>query len=158
MSSFEELDALRERLEFIGLDQKALAELAATRPVVEKHLPEALSKVYTLLSTVPAMAAFFYCKAQMGRAKTKQLGHWASIAAGSFDETYLASSPRWASGMRDRARAALVHRGLWQDHRAPHHRRYRRYAEGRGGATRAVRQEGDRTGCCSRCRGRSMRW
>jgi methyl-accepting chemotaxis protein len=111
MSSFEDLDALRERLEFIGLDQKALAELAATRPVVEKHLPEALSEFYALLSTVPAMAAFFDGKPQMDRAKTKQLGHWASIAAGNFDETYLASSrkvgerhariglePRWYIG------------------------------------------------------------
>jgi len=94
MTDFDDVAALRERLAFIGLDDKALAELAATRPLVERHLPEALTAFYELLSTVPAMAAFFDGKAQMDRAKSRQLGHWASIAAGKFDAEYMASSHR----------------------------------------------------------------
>ena len=102
---------LAERLDFIGLDGGALEDLAAARPLLEKHLPEAMRRFYAVLASVPAAAAFFDGQPQMDRARTKQLGHWASIAAGKFDAEYLASSrkvgerhariglePRWYIG------------------------------------------------------------
>jgi len=106
--SVAELD---ERLDFIGLDGNALAALKAVQPLVEKHLPEAMSRFYAVLASVPATAAFFDGQPQMERARGKQIGHWASIAAGKFDAEYLASSrkvgerhariglePRWYIG------------------------------------------------------------
>jgi len=111
MNGAGDVAELGERLGFIGLGPEALADLRKARPLLEKHLPGALEAFYQLLMTVPSMAAFFDGKPQMDRAKSRQLGHWGSIAAGQFDADYLASSrkvgerhakiglePRWYIG------------------------------------------------------------
>jgi len=89
-----DITALRERLDFVRLDEAALADLRALQPVVERHLPEALSAFYDRLSDVPEMAAFFSGRPQMDQASGKQVGHWGAIAAGRFDAGYIASSRR----------------------------------------------------------------
>ena len=88
----KDLNDLKSRLKFIGLEGAALDELARIRPLLEQHLPDALERFYKHLSAVPEVAAFFDGKPQMDRARTRQLGHWGAIAAGRFDADYLASS------------------------------------------------------------------
>ena len=113
MSTTDELNALAERLRFAGLDsEEALARLAAVRPSIEEHLPEALTRFYGILAGVPAVAKFFPDGSpQMDRAKSRQLDHWSAIAQGRFDADYIESSrkvgerhariglePRWYIG------------------------------------------------------------
>ena len=85
---------LRQRLDFVRLDDAALAELSALQPMVDKHLPAALAAFYDRLADVPEMASFFSGRPQMDRALNKQLLHWQAIAGGRFDGDYLASSKR----------------------------------------------------------------
>jgi len=85
---------LRERLDFVRLDQGALDELAVLQPMVDKHLPAALAAFYERLADVPEMASFFSGKPQMDRAMAKQVLHWQAIAGGRFDGEYLESSKR----------------------------------------------------------------
>lgn len=85
---------LRERLDFVRLDEVALAELAALQPMVDRHLPAALAAFYERLAAVPEMAGYFSGGPQMDRAMSKQLVHWQAIAGGRFDADYLESSRR----------------------------------------------------------------
>ncbi len=85
---------LQSRLEFIGLDATALGHLANARPHIEAHLVPALETFYAKISSVPAVSRFFEGKSHMKRAEDKQVGHWGSIAAGQFDDTYFDSSTR----------------------------------------------------------------
>ena len=85
---------LQDRLDFIGLDDAARQRLSSVQAHVDKHLPLALSKFYTKISGVPAVARFFDGKPQMDRAQSKQIGHWKAIAAGKFDDEYFAASTR----------------------------------------------------------------
>jgi len=102
---------LRERLDFLGLDDAALARLAALAPATRKHLPTALERFYGILAKVPAVSRFFAGREQMGRAQSAQQSHWSAIAEGQLDERYLESStaignrhariglePRWYIG------------------------------------------------------------
>ncbi|MBN9317328.1 MAG: globin-coupled sensor protein [Devosia sp.] len=102
---------LQERLDFVRFDEAALAELRSLRPVVERHLPDALAAFYDRLAQVPEMMAMFSGRPQMDRASDKQIGHWQAIARGQLDADYLASSrkvgerhariglePRWYMG------------------------------------------------------------
>jgi methyl-accepting chemotaxis protein len=102
---------LRERLDFMGLDDTALQSLRTISHHVDKHLPLALSEFYKKLVTVPAVKKFFDGKPQMDRAESRQNGHWSSIAQGRFDAQYLESArkvglrhaliglePRWYIG------------------------------------------------------------
>jgi methyl-accepting chemotaxis protein len=103
---------LQERLDFVRLDETALADLRALGPIVERHLPEALAAFYERLAQVPEMAAMFPDgRPQMERASNRQVGHWKAIAAGRLDADYVAASrkvgerhaqiglePRWYMG------------------------------------------------------------
>ena len=126
-SDIKQIESLEDRLAFIGLDAARREELARIRPQLERHLPEALARFYDHLASVPEVAAFFAGRPQMDRAKTRQLGHWESIAAGRFDSQYLASSqlvgerhakiglePRWYIGGYALILEDLI-RGLFAD-------------------------------------------
>ncbi len=113
MSHASELEifSLKQRLDFIGLDDKRLASLGKIQASIGKHLGPALALFYEKLATVPAVASFFEGKPQMDRAKDRQDGHWGLLASGRFDEHYLEASrkiglrhariglePRWYIG------------------------------------------------------------
>ncbi len=89
-----QLDALAERLDFIGLTEHSLDALRSVEPMIAEHLPEALAKFYERLVRVPAVSQFFSGSAQMNRAQGSQLNHWLAIATGKFDSAYLESSRR----------------------------------------------------------------
>lgn len=102
---------LQTRLDFIGLDPDAIKRLQLIQVQVDKHLPLALDKFYDKIRTVPEVMKFFSGREQMGRAQSRQVDHWKTIASGKFDADYLAAShkvglrhaqiglePRWYIG------------------------------------------------------------
>jgi len=90
----DDLEALRDRLEFIGLDEPTLARVRQASKNIEQHLPVALDRFYERLAKVPAVASFFEGSPQMDRAKSRQLDHWRAICEGRFDGDYLQSSEK----------------------------------------------------------------
>ncbi len=86
--------SLDERLDFIGLDDAALERLRSASGHIEKHLVPSLERFYGKLAKVPAVARFFDGQASMGRAQSKQAGHWSVIATGKFDQSYVESARR----------------------------------------------------------------
>ncbi len=86
--------ALDSRLEFIGLDAHARQRLGSIEAHIDRHLSPALEKFYEKIGTVPAVSRFFSGREQMGRAQSKQVGHWKAIAAGRFDQAYIEASTR----------------------------------------------------------------
>ncbi len=80
--------ALNERLNFMRLDGAATEMLRKVRPIIERELPGALDKFYGQVRATPETRKFFSSEAAIGGAKKAQLGHWATIASGDFDETY----------------------------------------------------------------------
>ncbi|GGE07296.1 methyl-accepting chemotaxis protein [Aureimonas endophytica] len=103
--------SLGERLAFIGLDASALASLREIGPVIGGAIGPALDTFYARAKATPQTRAFFADDAHMGQAKARQAQHWAKIAAGAYDETYvrnvgavgqvharLGLEPRWYIG------------------------------------------------------------
>ena len=100
-NSSNDLQALEERLSFIGIDTQARADLAVVQKSIEQHLGPALGLFYEKLMTVPAVSSFFAeGKPQVDRAQGRQTGHWHNIAAGKFDADYLNRARRSACAMR----------------------------------------------------------
>ncbi len=63
-------------------------------PVLQKALPDILSKFYDHIRQWPALAGMFAGPSMMDRAKNAQLQHWLNLFSGRFDETYVASVRR----------------------------------------------------------------
>ncbi|WP_207747593.1 methyl-accepting chemotaxis protein [Pelagibacterium limicola] len=83
---------LAERLEFLGLDRKALARLVTISPYVAPHIEPALAGFYATVAKTAEVSAFFSNPAHMEHAKSKQALHWKAIAEGRLDENYYRSS------------------------------------------------------------------
>ncbi len=89
MSSQPADNALKQRLDFIELDDGARASLREMRPTISGLLGDALDKFYGKLAKTPAVASFFSDKKHMDYAKKRQEDHWANLAGGNFDEAYV---------------------------------------------------------------------
>ena len=111
MTSQQTNNALRQRLDFIELDDEARKNLRELRPAISELLGDALDKFYGKLAKTPAVAGFFSNKAHMGHAKKRQQEHWGNLSGGNFDESYvngvaavgrtharIGLEPRWYSG------------------------------------------------------------
>ena len=85
----QQTDALRQRLDFIELDDTARKSMRDLRPVISELIGGALDKFYAKIAKTPAVAGFFADKTHMGHAKKRQQDHWANIAGGTFDESYV---------------------------------------------------------------------
>lgn len=103
--------ALKERLDFIGVDRDAIAVLQSLKDVIHASIGDALDLFYAKIRSTPSVASFFAEEKMMRSAKTRQQGHWDLIASGAFDETYVAGvsavgraharlglEPRWYIG------------------------------------------------------------
>lgn len=84
--------ALRERLQFIGLDEAALARIRAIEPTILEHLPNALADFYDKIAGVPEVSRHFANLAQIDHARQRQGKHWTAIAGGRLDGDYFASA------------------------------------------------------------------
>lgn len=103
--------ALADRIDFVGLDDKALAAIRSLKPVVDRSLPAALDIFYERVRQYPQVAQFFSSASHMTSAKNAQLRHWDNISAGNFNQHYFDSvtkigethariglEPRWYIG------------------------------------------------------------
>ena len=104
MTDTKSPSALQERLQFIGLDAKALEALRSIRGIVSDDLGPALDSFYSTVRATPHMAQQFSNDAHMNSAKGLQGKHWERIASGQFDASYLASAQRIGE--------AHAHRGI----------------------------------------------
>ena len=126
MTSQQTNNALRQRLDFIELDDEARKNLRELRPAISELLGDALDKFYGKLAKTPAVAGFFSNKAHMGHAKKRQQEHWGNLSGGNFDESYvngvaavgrtharIGLEPRWYIGGYALVMSELV-RGLME--------------------------------------------
>ncbi|PKA44278.1 globin-coupled sensor protein [Rhizobium sullae] len=89
MTSQQSANALKQRLDFIELDSEARRTIRELRPVIGELIGGALDKFYGKIARTPAVAGFFSDKAHIGGAKKRQEDHWANLAGGNFDESYV---------------------------------------------------------------------
>ena len=89
MSSQQPENGLKQRLDFIELDDNARQSLRQMRPAISELLSGALERFYGKLARTPSVASFFSDKSHMNSAKTRQEAHWANLAGGNFDEAYV---------------------------------------------------------------------
>ena len=124
----QQTDALRQRLDFIELDDAARKSMRDLRPVISELIGGALDKFYAKIAKTPAVAGFFADKTHMGHAKKRQQDHWANIAGGTFDESYvdgvtavgrtharIGLEPRWYIGGYAIVMSELV-KGIMEKH------------------------------------------
>jgi len=81
--------AVKERLEFIGLDGKARDTLRSLRPFIEAEIQPALSVFYAKLTKTPQVRSFFRDAGHITTAQNAQGRHWGIIAEGQFDDAYV---------------------------------------------------------------------
>ena len=102
------------------LHAKALRAHPSDKPIIDRELPAELDKFYERLRATPEVKKFFEGEGHIARAKGAQLGHWASISAGRFDDNYVAKSAPRSDACSYRARAPMVYRGLRPHPGSPH--------------------------------------
>ncbi len=86
--------SVRSRLDFIGIDSATRKALQELKPLITRALPGILDQFYASIIKYPRIAKLFPSDAVMRHAKQAQIAHWATIASGRFDETYVQSVTR----------------------------------------------------------------
>ncbi|WP_374472393.1 globin-coupled sensor protein [Phenylobacterium sp.] len=81
--------AIEERLSFIGIDEDTRKRLRALQPVIAANIGPSLDGFYEQVRKTPKVRAFFKDEAQIGGAARAQQGHWANIASGQYDQSYV---------------------------------------------------------------------
>jgi signal transduction histidine kinase len=89
-----EWSEIGRRLDFIGLDDEALAALRAAAPFLERHLPKALDAFYDKAWAFPETRRIFTDEAHLEQARQAQLRHWRLLAKGDFDAAYVEAARR----------------------------------------------------------------
>ena len=82
-------DSLRERLDFIGMDQQAREVLRELRPFLGQALEPALAAFYDKVRATPETRRFFGDEKHMVAAKGLQEKHWGIIAAADYNDDYV---------------------------------------------------------------------
>jgi methyl-accepting chemotaxis protein len=80
-------DNLKQRLEFLPLDENAAA-LRHIRPTLEQALKPALDAFYGRVKAEPELRRFFSDDAHIDRAQSAQHSHWGLIARGEYQTGY----------------------------------------------------------------------
>jgi methyl-accepting chemotaxis protein len=81
---------VERRLDFMQLDHQGRAGIRSLKTLIERELPHGLDKFYAQLRKSPEVSRFFSTEENIARAKGAQMGHWANIADGNFNEDYFA--------------------------------------------------------------------
>jgi len=82
---------MRQRLEFIGMDEIRRDRLAGLQDTIGKILPGVLDDFYSHISDWSEIFEMFGGEAHIAHVKERQLQHWRTIAAGRFDRDYIDS-------------------------------------------------------------------
>ncbi|HRP79538.1 MAG TPA: methyl-accepting chemotaxis protein [Aquamicrobium sp.] len=103
--------ALRERLDFIGIDDATRDRLRSLKEVIAASIDGALDEFYARVRVTPQLAAMFSNEKHLESAKKRQEKHWNIIASADFDNRYvegvsvvgqvharLGLEPRWYIG------------------------------------------------------------
>lgn len=111
MSQQYDMGALRERLQFIGLDPASRDRLRGLKGVIDESIGPSLAVFYERVRSTPQTARFFNDERHLQSAKERQESHWSLIANAEFDERYVAGvtavgkaharlglEPRWYIG------------------------------------------------------------
>ena len=87
-------DHLANRLSFRQFDAHAKEHLNDIREIVVEALPGALDTFYRQITSFPETRSFFSGAQHVEGAKQRQISHWQRIAAGQFDQDYVAGVTR----------------------------------------------------------------
>ncbi|MBO9097119.1 MULTISPECIES: globin-coupled sensor protein [unclassified Rhizobium] len=90
MKAAPDTSTLRQRLDFIEIDDATRETLRELRPTLSELLGGALDKLYAKMGRTPAISHFFRDKAHMDGAKARQESHWGHLSNGQFDANYVA--------------------------------------------------------------------
>jgi methyl-accepting chemotaxis protein len=107
----DDKNSLNERLAFIGIDAEAKQTLGDLQGDIAASIGPALDVFYDSVRKVPHLMQFFSNEGHLQGAKQAQVQHWKHLAAGTFDENYVAGvtavgrahariglEPRWYIG------------------------------------------------------------
>ena len=89
MSRSSDEKVLKDRLEFIGLDEKGRETLRKSGPTVRKHIGAGLDVFYDKIRKTPETAAFFRDEGHMKGAKGRQQDHWGVVLSAAYDQRYV---------------------------------------------------------------------
>ena len=103
--------ALKQRLEFLEINEDSRRTLQSLLPTVGSVIGGALDKFYDKVARNSTVAHFFRDKNHMAGAKKRQMEHWEKLGNGTFDSEYVAGvtavgrvhariglEPRWYIG------------------------------------------------------------
>lgn len=82
-------DTLKERLDFIGMDQRSREVLRALKPFLHQAIEPALAAFYDKVRVTPETRRFFADEKHMTGAKGRQAQHWEVIATANYSEEYV---------------------------------------------------------------------
>src|SRR3569833_3197809 len=104
-------ETIRQRLQFVGMDDEMRAVLRGMKPLIIKALAPVLDELYQLIAVTSEVGLMFQTPERMKHAKEAQINHWGFIASGEFSDAYVASvtkigevhnklglEPRWYIG------------------------------------------------------------
>lgn len=78
-----------KRLDFLALDKERRETLRQMAPGMNRALPAALDRFYTVISGNPETARHFRDKSHQASARDRQMAHWAGILEARFDDRYM---------------------------------------------------------------------
>lgn len=121
MSQVDNSD-LKNRLRFLGLDDKGRETLRRLGPVISRNIGDALGIFYDKVRKVPDTAAFFRNDDHMKSAKKRQEDHWGIVGTAEYNDSYVEGvtkvgkahariglEPRWYIGGYALVLEQLVH-------------------------------------------------
>ncbi|MDO9475026.1 MAG: protoglobin domain-containing protein, partial [Caulobacter sp.] len=81
--------ALKQRLDFIRLDDAARADIKGLQPVIAKSIRPALDAFYAQVRAFPETRGFFSSDSRIEVAASRQQQHWGLIASANYGEDYV---------------------------------------------------------------------
>ncbi|THV17221.1 globin-coupled sensor protein [Rhizobium rhizophilum] len=113
---------LKNRLRFLGLDDKGRETLRRLGPLIRKNIGSALDIFYDKVRKVPETAAFFRSEDHIKGAKKRQEEHWGIVGTAEYTDSYVEGvtkvgkahariglEPRWYIGGYALVLERLVH-------------------------------------------------
>ncbi|MDO6965181.1 globin-coupled sensor protein [Rhizobium alvei] len=88
-SESADLETLKQRLDFLGLNEEAVGKLRSMQGLVQESIGPALDTFYKKVRATPDTARFFRDDSHISGAKNLQSKHWGLITSGSLNKDYV---------------------------------------------------------------------